>query len=150
MIIDKRTTLADNVALNTGAAGTYNIGDVYDTQMVAGDPGTGGDIYIVIALGTAAASGGAATGTFQLVSSASATPETNGAQQILMATGAVPVASMGANVQLYAGVLPNGVTRRYLGLQQVTGTAAFTAGTVKCFMTLDVASYRAYIAGTTT
>lgn len=150
MIIDKRTTLADNVALNTGAAATYNIGDVYDTQMVAGDPGTGDDIYVVIAMGSAATSGGAATAVFQLVSSASATPETNGAQQILMATGAFSLAQLAANSQLYAGVIPNGVARRYLGLQQVTGVAAFTGGTVKCFMTLDVASYRAYIAGTTT
>lgn len=150
MIIDKRTTLADNVALNTGAAGTYNIGDVYDTGLVAQDPGTGADLFFVIAMGTAAASGGAATAQFQLVSSASATPETNGAQQVLVATGVTPVASMTANTQLYAGPIPNGIARRYLGLQQVTGTAAFTAGTVKAFMVLDAASYRAYLAGTTT
>ncbi|MCG8999848.1 hypothetical protein LH427_16230, partial [Laribacter hongkongensis] len=47
MIIDKRNEFASATALNTGAAGTYNVGDVIDLS-VANDLGGDGALYLVI------------------------------------------------------------------------------------------------------
>lgn len=149
MILDKRTTLADNVALNTGAAGTYNVGDQYDTQLLASDVGEGQTLFVVIDIGTAATSGGAATGQFQIVSDAQVPIEDDGTQTVHVVSPAIAVADLVANSRVLAVSLPKGTYERFIGLQQITGVAAFTGGTVKCFMTFDVNAFRAYVAGTT-
>jgi len=61
MILDKRTEFCDATALNTGAAGTYLIGDQIDLG-VARDIGTGEQLYLVITVDTPPTSAGAATG----------------------------------------------------------------------------------------
>lgn len=149
MILDKRTTLADNVALNTGAAGVYNVGDQYDTQMIASDVGEGQSLFVVIDLGTAATSGGSATAQFQIASDAQVPLAIDGSQTIHAVSPSLAVAAMTANRRLLAISLPKGTYERYIGLQQITGVAAFTGGTVKCYMTFDVNAFRAYVAGTT-
>jgi len=56
------------------------------------------------------------------------------------------VASMTAGKTLMAVQLPMEGTayERYIGIQQVTGTAAFTAGKVNAFLVDDVARWKAY------
>ena len=66
MIMDERAEFCDATALNTGVAGSYAIGDIYDT---GGDGVNIADgLFLVIIVATTATSGGSATGQFHLVS----------------------------------------------------------------------------------
>lgn len=142
MILDERTEFCDATALNTGAAGNYLIGDVVDLG-VARDLGGDMATYLVITVDTTATSGGSATGQFNLVTddNASLTSPTT-----LVSSKAWTVATMTAGTVLMAVQLPLEGTayERYIGIQQVTGTAAFTAGKVNAFLTEDVARWKAY------
>lgn len=142
MILDKRSEFADAVALNTGVAGSYLVGDVYDTQNLR-DLGAGNTLFLVIAVQTAATSGGAATGQFNLVHD---TVPGLGSATVLLSSAVFTVASMTAGVVLLAIALPmEGITyKRYLGIQQVTGVAAFTAGKIDAFLVEDFAKIRYY------
>lgn len=142
MILDERTEFCDATALNTGAAGSYLIGDVIDLG-VARDLGGDMATYLVITVDTTATSGGSATGQFNLVTDDNASltsPAT------LVSSKAWAVADMTAGKTLLAVQLPLEGTayERYIGIQQVTGTAAFTAGKVNAFITEDVARWKAY------
>ena len=148
MIIDDRLEFADATALNTGAAGTYNLGDVIDTKSTTIDPNTtkdleGPEMYLVVRIGTAATSGGSATLQVRLVSDDTATPSTTTAT-VHATSAAIPVASLTAGATVMVTRLPSGSYERYVGIQQITGTAAFTGGTLDAFLVSDPALYRAY------
>lgn len=154
MILDERNEFCDATALNTGAAGTYNVGDVIDThgptighnagQNLTRDLGAPISLWLIIRVATTATSGGAATGTFRLVSDDTATPSTTTAT-VHYTSAAVPVASLTAGSTVAAVALPSGSYERYVGIQQITGTAAFTAGAIDAFLTSDPAIYRQYV-----
>ncbi|MFD2232771.1 Bbp16 family capsid cement protein [Phaeospirillum tilakii] len=144
MILDERTEFCDATTLNTGAAGTYLLGDVIDLGKTGLDMGQGNDLYLVIQVDTAATSGGSATATFKLASDAQPAIATDGSASVHIVTDTIAVASLTAGKTVYAGVLPRGTYERYLGLLQVTGTAAFTAGKVNAFLTHDPAGWKAY------
>ena len=144
MIIDKRTEFADAVALNTGAAGTYLIGNVIDLEKTGLDMGQGEPVYLVISVDTAATSGGSATAAFTLASDAQAAIATDGSATVHFKTDAVPVAQLVTGKQITMVALPAGTYERYLGILQTTGTAAFTAGKVNAFLTPDVSKIKAY------
>jgi hypothetical protein len=142
MILDERGEFCDAVALNTGAAGSYLLGDVIDLG-VARDLGGDQAVYLVVSVDTAATSGGSATGQFNLVTDDNASLSS---PTVLVSSVAWPVASMTAGKTLMAVQLPMEGTayERYIGIQQVTGTAAFTAGKVNAFLVDDVARWKAY------
>jgi hypothetical protein len=142
MILDERGEFCDAVALNTGAAGSYLLGDVIDLG-VARDLGGDQAVYLVVSVDTAATSGGSATGQFNLVTDDNASLSS---PAVLVSSVAWPVASMTAGKTLMAVQLPMEGTayERYIGIQQVTGTAAFTAGKVNAFLVDDVARWKAY------
>jgi hypothetical protein len=142
MILDERNEFCDATALNTGAAGSYLIGDVIDLS-VARDLGGDRALYLVVQVDTTATSGGSATGQFNLVTDDNASLSS---PTTLVSSQAWPVASMTAGTTLMAVQLPMEGTayERYIGIQQVTGTAAFTAGKVNAFLTMDVARWKAY------
>ena len=142
MIMDERTEFCDATALNTGAAGTYLIGDVYDT----GNDGINDveDLYLVIQVSTTATSGGAATGQFHLASDAAAAIATDGSATYHFSTGAIPVATLVAGYYACKVELPKGTYERYLGILQTTGTAAFTAGAVNAFLTPTPPTFKAF------
>ena len=146
MILDKRTEFADAVALNTGAAGTYLIGDQIDLGAAQRDVGNGEPLYLVITVDTLPTSGGAATAQFTLASDDSASIATNGTASVHFVTKAFAISEMAAGTVLAAVALPiQGVAyERYLGILQTTGTAAFTGGKVNAFLTHDVAKWKAY------
>jgi hypothetical protein len=146
MILDKRNEFCDAVALNTGAAGTYLVGDQIDLGAVARDVGNGEPMYLVITVDTLPTSAGAATAQFQLASDASASIATNGTATVHLETKAFAISEMAAGQMLAAIALPiEGVAyERYLGVLQVTGTAAFTAGKINAFLTHDVAKWKSY------
>lgn len=143
MILDERTEFCDATALNTGGAGSYLIGDVIDLGVAGRDIGQATPLYLVIEVDTTATSGGSATGQFNLVTDDNASLSS---PTTLYSTRAFPVASMTAGTTLFAAQLPvEGVAyERYIGIQQVTGTAAFTAGKVNAFLTHTPAAWKAY------
>lgn len=142
MISDLLTTFAANVALNTGAAGNYNIGDVIDTGDTLHRINDVDDLYLVVLVDTAATSGGSATGQFSLLASAASDMSS---PDVIVSSAAIPVASMTAGARLLAVALPKGSSnKRYLGIRQTTGTAAFTAGSITAFLTRNVNTWRAF------
>ena len=145
MILDERTEFCDATALNTGAAGTYLLGDQIDSSVVR-DLGNGQPIYLVITVDTLPTSGGSATAQFTLASDDSASIATNGTASVHFVTKAFAISEMAAGTVLAAVALPaQGVAyERYLGVLQTTGTAAFTGGKINAFLSTDVARWKAY------
>lgn len=149
MIMDERLEFIDANgstpgAINTGGAGTYLLFDVIDLE-VARDIGAGEPLWLVITVDTSLAS---ATGTIQfiLASDAQAAIATNGTATVHITTGTFLQAAATAGTVLFAGPIPSegAVYERYLGILQVTGTAAFTAGKINAFLTHDVGKWKAY------
>lgn len=145
MILDKRNEFADAVALNTGGAGTYLIGDQIDLG-AARDIGNGQPVYLVITVDTLPTSSGSATAQFSLASDASASIATDGSASVHFQTKAFAISEMAAGTVLAAVALPTeGVAyERYVGILQTTGTAAFTGGKINAFLTHDVAKWKSY------
>lgn len=145
MILDERTEFCDATSLNTGAAGTYLLGDQIDSGVVR-DLGNGQPIYLAITVDTLPTSGGSATAQFTLASDDSASIATNGTASVHFVTKAFAISEMAAGTVLAAVALPaQGVAyERYLGVLQTTGTAAFTGGKINAFLTTDVARWKAY------
>lgn len=148
MILDKTLEMCDAIALNTGAAATYLIGDVIDTSLVNKDQGIGDPLWVVIRIQTTATSGGSATGDFRFVSDAQAAIATDGTATVHATSGAIAVATLVAGYTVLALRLPTGTYERYLGILQVTAVAAFTAGKVDAFLTKDFAKWVAQPDGT--
>ena len=147
MILDKRLEFCDAVALNTGGAGSYLLGDQVDTGggLPLTDGGNDGDgLYFVITGDTTATSGGSATGQFHLCSDDSASIATNGTATYHISTAAIPVATLVAGYYVCKVELPKGVYERYLGVLQTTAVAAFTAGKINAFLTNDPYTVRAF------
>lgn len=145
MIIDERNEFCDATALNTGAPGTYLIGDQIDLG-VARDIGVGEELYLVITVDTPPTSGGAATAQFTLASDDTASIATDGTASVHFQTKAFSIAEMTPGAVLAAVALPTeGVAyERFLGILQTTGTAAFTGGKINAFLTHDVAKWKSY------
>ena len=145
MLIDSRTTFGLPVALNTGGADTYVIGDQIDLTAFPVDQGVGIPFYWWVAVAAAATSAGSATATFQLVTAENAALTTN--PVVMMTTPTFTVASMTLGKFLFAAPIPFGDYKRYMGIRQVTGTAAFTAGSINSFLTQEPDRWRPYPEG---
>jgi hypothetical protein len=151
MILDERNEFCDAVSCNTGAAGTYNLGDIIDLGAVSPSRDLGGDaaLYLVVSVDTGITTAGSAgTVAFQLVSDGTDTIATNGTQTIHAVSRAFTTGSsaIAAGTTLFAIQLPmeGAVYERYLAVQQVTGTTALNAGKINAFLTEDVARWKAY------
>lgn len=144
MISDKLATLAEGTALNTGAAGNYTIGDVIDLG-AAYQLNDTDDLYLVITVDVTATSGGSATGQFALLTDDN---DAMSSATAIVTTAAFAVAAMTAGTRIAAVAIPKAAGfERYIGLRQITGTAAFTAGAINAFLTRDVQTWRAYSDG---
>lgn len=156
MILDKRTEFADNTAANTGPAGTYNIGDQVDLGLAGRDLGVPDTpLYLVIKVGATGLRVATGTGTvaFQLASDDTTTIATNGTQSIHVrtrdyatsTTSDADVLKPGTVLGVFQLPIASGQPyERYLGVQQVTGTTAISAGTVDAFLTATPAVWKAY------
>jgi len=145
MIIDRYNEFCNGTALNTGAAGSYLLGDQIDLGQAGRNIGHGAEglLYLVAQVSTAATSGGSATLQLQLRSDDSAS--INVSTGSLHASSAVfPVASLTAGRVLWVTPIPSEDLERYLGIVQVTGTAAFTAGNVDVFLTPNPQRWKAH------
>lgn len=148
MILDERTEFCDAVSLNTGAAGTYLLGDQIDLG-VARDIGAGQPLYLVVTVDTGiTVASSTGTVSFSLASDASAAIATNGTATVhaTSAAWATSTTAIPAGTVLFAVALPmeGAVYERYLGILQTTGSTAINAGKINAFLTHDVAKYKAY------
>lgn len=144
MITDRLATFGLDLALNTGAAGSYIIGDWIDIGALR-DLGHGENLFLVMQMSATATSGGAATLQMSLVSN-TATPLVTSGATVHLQTGAIALASLTAGRNLLTAVLPmEGLAyQRYIGIMQTTGTAAFTGGRIDAFLTQTPARWRPY------
>ena len=145
MILDELNEFCDATAMNTGGAATYLVGDVIDLQETGKNLGAGQPLYLVVQIETTATSGGSATGSFQLASDAAAAIAVDGSQTIHSVTDAIAVASLTAGFTFVLPVPPEGsiTYERYLGVQQTTAAAAFTAGKINAFLTNEPHQWKA-------
>lgn len=138
MIIDKSLEMASAVALNTGAAGTYLVGSQIDTGAIVRDLGNGKLLYLVLQITTAVTSAGAATVQFILASDAQAAITTDTTETRHWTSMAFPKASLVAGFQIAIPLpMENPAYERFVGILQVTGVAALTAGAINAFLTFD-------------
>lgn len=142
-IMDSTLEFCDATALNTGAAGTYLIGNVADLTVVR-NIANGQTVYLVISVDTTVTSGGAATVQFIFASDAQAAIATDGSATQHFTTAAIPKATLVAG---YQTVIPLPLAKpdyeEFLGILQVTGTAALTAGKINAYLTLDPPAWKA-------
>lgn len=136
MIMDETTELCDAVDVS-GSTGTALEGDVIDLG-VGRDLGQFPDLYLVINVTTAFASGTASTVIFKLASDAVAAIATDGSatEHVISETYADSDLTAGTRL-VYRLPVEGNVYERYLGLLVVTGAAATTAGTIDAFITHD-------------
>ena len=146
MILDEYLEFIDAGAVNTGGAANYLLGDVIDlsTQQIR-DIGNGQALYWVTSVDTALLSG---TGTFNLslVSDAQAAIATDGSATVHSTIGGPYLQAALAIGTQWVRVVPLELPKyeRYLGILQTTATAAFTAGKINSFLTLDPNGWKAY------
>lgn len=142
MMMDLQNLLSDDqnlavaigthVSTNTidlGTPGTDNMGNV-----VAYDVGKGEPLDMLIQVTETFTSAGAATVTAQIIESASADLSS---PTVLSSSAAIALATLAAGYQFRLNSVPAGVSKRYLGVQYVVGTAATTAGKVTAGIVLD-------------
>jgi len=146
MYVDRLNEFCNSTALNTGAAGTYLLGNqidlVYPRDIGHGNEGL---LYLVAQVSVAATSGGSATLQLKLASDATAAIATNGTATDHIVSPTWPVASLTAGKVLWVTPLPRegNVYEQFLGILQVTGTAAFTAGQLDVFLTPNPQTWKA-------
>lgn len=142
MIEDVRSQFAAAVALNTGGAGTYQVGDTIDLSVTGRDLGAGSgtlnDLYLVVLVSTTATSGGSATTAFALGESDTVSSGSLSSPTVVVQSPAIPVATLVAGYQAFAIRLPARTYKRYIGLLQIEAVAALTAGAVNAFLTPDL------------
>lgn len=143
MILDERTQFCAATALNTGAAGSTLLGNVIDLGRNGLDLGGGEPLWLVIQVAATATSAGAATASFKLVSDAQPAIATDGSATVHLVTDPQPVASLTAGRRVCVLALPPGRYERYLGLLQLTATAAFTGGAIHAFLTTAPEAWQA-------
>lgn len=151
MLSDALLNLARGTALNTGAAGSYIIGNQVDLGV--DERGIGsmvglGQLYLVITVDTAATSGtSAATAKFALVTDDNAALSS---PVVLSETAALTISDLAIDTAEPAAViaLPSGVAyQKYIGLRQTTAGEAFTAGAISAVITPTVPNRFAYDQG---
>lgn len=142
MLIDSRSRFAVPTALSTAGTTTgLKFGEALDMS-VARDLGEGHPIHLWIDITTAATSGGSATVGFQFVTADVEALTTN--VEVVWQSPSIAVASLVAGYRFPLLSLPYYNYRRWIGLRQVIGTAALTAGAAEGFLTTDASSWRAY------
>lgn len=153
MMLDSRNEFCDAVALNTGAAGTYLLGNQIDlgTAPAPGLVGAVDDMYLVITVDTGITAGSAGTVSFSLASDSTAAVATDGSATVHFTTPAFATGTGTGTGALKAGTvlavieMPKAFNyERYLGVLQTTGTAAITAGKINAFLTADPAAWSAF------
>lgn len=138
---DAQATLSDLQNL-AQVAGSYLSDKSYDFGEVGADgegrspiydPGRGQDIALVVQVTETFASAGAATVTAELVMADDEALTSN--LTVLRSSGAIDKALLTAGYQFrIGGVIPVGISQRYLGMRYTIGVATTTAGRVSAWL----------------
>lgn len=141
MIIDRLSTFAGPTALSTAAPATAKFGSAIDLVRAGLDLGEGMPLFWYTSVAVAATSGGAATLALQLVTADDDPLTTN--VEVLLQTGTFALAALAAGAVLTNVALPLRSYRRFIGVRQVIGTAALTAGSLHSMLLEDTQNWRA-------
>lgn len=139
MIFDAENLFSENQAVTATAvsANTIDLG-------VARDVGTGQELELVIVCTETATAAGAATVTFEVISSAS---EDLSTPTVVAASGAVGKADLVAGAQPFKVRVPGGIAQRYIGLRYTVGTGPLTAGKFTAGIVEARQNFQAYASG---
>lgn len=99
------------------------------------DPGRSGQARILCQVTTAFTSAGAATVQAQLIMADDAALTSN--VVVLESSDTIAKATLVAGYAFRFGTLPPGITKRFLGMQYVIGTATTTAGNITSAIVVD-------------
>lgn len=141
MLLDANLQLSNAQAITTTAFSTNTV-DQGAIPMVQRKP-----LYAAITVDQSATAAGAATVTFQLVSSASANLSS---PTVLGSSDAIPISDLQAARKpiFVKGAMTNmPAGHRYVGLQYFVGTGPLTAGAFTCYLTDDDINTGAVYAG---
>ena len=125
--IDQNLVLSDAQAVTTTAVSTKSI----DTITALRNIGSGEQIEVLVAVGTAFTAGGAATMTVALQDSADNTTFAD-----VLVSPAIAVASLVAGFEALRVRVP-ATTRRYIALNYTVATGPMTAGALTAVLELD-------------
>jgi len=146
MLLDALLQLSAAQAVTTTAFSTNTI-DLSQAR----DVGAGEDLYAVFGVDTTPTAAGAATVTFQVVSSANANLSS---PHILAQTDAIPITDLAAGrAPINLCVNPSALTslplgERYLGVQYTIGTGPLTAGAFTCYLSnTEATTGKSYASG---
>lgn len=141
MLLDQLNTFAEAVA--TGNTGTRILGDVIDLGTVSRDVAAGHPIYVEVTVETAIAAG--TNGTYQIVvTHADNAALDSGNVNVLTSASFDAASGIPAGTVLLRAALPSLDYKRYIGVQEVVGTANTSAGAVNAHLTFDLISHKAY------
>ena len=146
MIIDRLNTFCWETSLNTGAAGSYLLGDQIDLQQLRD---IGNDTLWLIVMMTTDADSAADTATLvvSLCSDAQAAIAVDGNQTVHLTSGAakaVPALTAGTVLMKVRLPLETPTYERYLGIVQTTAVQAFSAGKLSAFLVTDPSVIKEY------
>lgn len=151
MIRDNSTNFCDKTTVIL-AAGTSLLGNVVDLGLVTNGIVDDPELDLIITVGTAIHTAGAA-GTIQFkisTDSAAAVGGTSPIDHVLTPVYVTGAADIPAGTILFGGELPAGMFnayKRFLGVQVIVGTTAITQGTINAFLTPDARAWKPLIAG---
>lgn len=146
-LIDNNLFFANAEALSTAGTGTSKYGSAVDLQTALMDQGEGIPLWLVAFVHTAVTSGGSATLAIALTGADNAALTTNPENYYLSSTFALASLTP-AGAHLFTVALPKRqLYKRYLGLRQIIGTAALTAGKLNAYITTDPDNWRSYAQG---
>lgn len=145
MILDERSEFCDATAVDTGGAGSYLVGDVYDREEIGLDVGQGIAPWLIIQIDTAVTSATASPNgaklQFHLCSDAQAAIATDGSATYHFSSAVLEKAVLVAGKLVCAVQLPLGVYERYIGILQTTSVEAATGGKINAFLTMTPAKW---------
>lgn len=132
MILDALLRLSSAQAVTASAVSTNTI-----DLLVARDVGPGSELFAVFGVDVAATAAGAATVTFEVITSAAADLSS---PTVIASSGAIPKADLTLARKLFGirvdpAILlatPNG--QRYLGVRYTVATGPLTAGSFTCYI----------------
>lgn len=152
MILDKLALFDDKTLLTSFIVGANLSAFSYDTGLpdtpraigpgggIGGpllhDIGRGRPIWLLVQIGTAATSGGAATIIARFVSADNGPLTTNLTPILQTPDTVIPLATLAAGYRFPFKTVPGKVTRQFVGMQYTVGTAVYTAGTISAGLVL--------------
>lgn len=141
MLFDTLNTFAEAVA--TGNTGTRTVGDVIDLGAAPDrDIGVGNHMYLNVVVDTQITAG--ASGTYQVKLVTSDNSDLSSGTDLVVSAELDAASNIDAGTAILNVAIPSATYARYLGIQEVVGTANTTAGKITAFLSKDQRSYTAY------